>query len=144
MHKPTRRYRTDAAPLAVDGPWRDAPGLSVQVDALLLDPRGQFRPRALVLRAADDPHVEQELLVMQVGEHADGSLSVITNEPLVPGESFQVRASEQRSPDDAVARGEIYLVCGCRPGNRPEDGGQQCWVSVLQPQPGVAAVRHGG
>ena len=120
---------------------RDPLSLRIQVEALLLDPRGHFRPRPLTLQPASGGR-EQALLVMQVGEHEDGSLSVVTSEPLVPGELFSVRAAPTRSPTDPLADAGWYLLCSCRPGNRPEDERQDCWISVLRPQP-AAPGRHG-
>ena len=119
---------------------RDPLSLRIQVEALLLDPRGHFRPRPLTLQPASGGR-EQALLVMQVGEHEDGSFSVVTSEPLVPGGLFSVRAAPARSPTDPLADAGWYLLCSCRPGNRPEDEGQECWISVLRPQPAAPGQR---
>ena len=135
------RPASETAGPARPGLARDALSLRIQVEALLLDPRGHFRPRPLTLQPAGGAR-EQALLVMQVGEHEDGSLSVVTSEPLVPGELFSVRAAPTRSPTDPLADAGWYLLCSCRPGNRPEDERQDCWISVLRPQP-AAPGRHG-
>lgn len=130
----------EGAAQARGGLARDPLSLRIQVEALLLDPRGHFRPRPLTLQPASGGR-EQALLVMQVGEHEDGGLSVVTSEPLVPGELFSVRAAPARSPTDPLADGGWYLLCSCRPGNRPEDEGQECWISVLRPQPAAHGQR---
>ena len=112
---------------------RDPSSLRVQIEALMLDPRGHFRPRALTLLACDgdtDP-----LLVMQVGEHGDGALSVMTSQPLATGGRFRVwLASEQAQEAASAMAGRRYLLAECRAGHRPEDAGQPCWVSVLRPE----------
>lgn len=122
-----------AAPRRVLG--RDALNLRIQVEALLMDPRGHFRPRPLTLRSLQGER--EELLVTQVGELDDGSLSVVTPEPLVPGACFHVGPTPVAAPGrDAPVAGS-YLVTHCRPGNRPEDNSQACWISQLSPEPEV-------
>lgn len=110
----------------------DAAGLRVQIEALLLDPRGRFRPRPLTLRALGAADVD-EILVMQVGEHDDGTLSVITPEPLPDGGGFDVAG-------DGAGLG-IYVLASCRGGHRPEDGALDCWISLLRPR--VEAAQGG-
>lgn len=118
-------------------PGRDALSLRIQVEALLLDPRGSFRPRPVTLRAAGTAGAD-DLLVMQVAEQADGSISVLTSEALEPGQVFLVggdgHGQDHAAHGHAHAHGREYLLLGCRPGNRPEDGGQACWISVLRPK----------
>lgn len=160
MSKPSNTSRANAAaggdlpwdsptpPSAPDTPrrrvlGRDPLSLRIQVEALLLDPRGKFRPRAVQLQELAGERRDARL-VMQVGEHADGSFSVVTPEPLVPGECFRVWVDPPRDDDDPLAAGAQYMVTGCRPGNRPEDGSQGCWVSVLQPEPEIASGRARG
>ncbi len=139
-HEAAPRPAGEGAAWARGSPARDPLSLRIQVEALLLDPRGHFRPRPLTLQPASGGR-EQALLVMQVGEHEDGSLSVVTSEPLVPGELFSVRAAPARSPTDPLADASWYLLCSCRPGNRPEDERQECWISVLRPQPAAPGQR---
>ena len=121
---------------------RDVLSLRIQIEALLLDPRGHFRPRTLALQAPGG-RPEDELLVMQVGEHEDGSLSVVTAEALGAGQVYRVQLSP---PDDARPMGR-YLLAECRRGSRPEDGSQPCWVSTLRPAaaapPQAGDPRHG-
>ncbi len=126
--------RTPAAPSAGGvAPGRDALSLRIQIEALLLDPRGAFRPRPVTLRPAGAAGAD-DLLVMQVAEQADGSISVVTSEALEPGQNFLVGGDGAR-PDHAQHGHEPeYLLLTCRPGTRPEDGGQACWISVLVPQ----------
>lgn len=129
-------------------PGRDPLSLRIQVEALLLDPRGSFRPRPVTLRQAGAAGAD-DLLVMQVAEQADGSISVVTSEPLEPGQVFLVGGDAHREEHAARghghAHGREYLLLGCRPGNRPEDGGQACWISVLSPQhPAQAPVPAAG
>ena len=134
-------------------PGRDALSLRIQVEALLLDPRGGFRPRPITLRPAGAAGAD-DLLVMQVAEQADGCISVVTSEPLEPGQLFLVggdahghehapHGQEHAPHGHGHAHGREYLLLGCRPGNRPEDGGQACWISVLRPQHPVPAADSG-
>ncbi len=118
-------------------PGRDALSLRIQIEALLLDPRGAFRPRPVTLRPAGEAGAD-DLLVMQVAEQADGSISVVTSEPLEPGRRFLVGGDGARQEPSRQGHGHDpgheCLLLSCRPGTRPEDGGQPCWISVLRPQ----------
>ena len=142
--KPPPGARTPARSRGVSG--RDPLSLRIQIEALLLDPRGHFRPRTLALQTPGG-RPEDELLVMQVGEQEDGSLSVVTAEPLAAGQIYRV----QVAADDALAgEGDAaavpmgsYLLVECRCGNRPEDGSQPCWVSTLRPQAPAGGARPG-
>lgn len=151
MDKPRTSSRAGTQPEA-DLPWdpgfgpaggaappraleRDPSSLRVQIDALLLDPRGHFRPFPLMLRPSDGSDALDDLLVMQVGEHGDGCIGVVTPEPLVPGACFRVQPAQEPDFGQAAPPGGLYLVTGCRPGHRPEDAGQACWISTLCPEP---------
>jgi hypothetical protein len=114
-------------------PARDALSLRIQIEALLLDPRGAFRPRPLTLRPVGAAGAD-DLLVMQVAAQADGSISVVTSEPLEPGQRWLVGGDGTRHEHSQHGHGHEYLLLSCRPGTRPEDGGQACWISVLRPQ----------
>ncbi len=92
--------------------------LRAEVDALLLDPRGRFRPCARVLRGAAGT---REWLVMQVGEDAQRGICVVTPEPLPEAACWTL--------DD----GTRVRVSGTRTGHRPEDADAPCWISVLRP-----------
>ncbi len=122
-------------------PGRDALSLRIQIEALLLDPRGAFRPRPVTLRPAGAAGAD-DLLVMQVAEQADGSISVITSEALEPGRRFLVGGDGARQ--EPAQHGHEYLLLSCRPGARPEDGGQACWISVLRPHPSETAPAGAG
>ncbi len=131
-------------------PGRDALSLRIQIEALLLDPRGSFRPRPITLRPAATAGSD-DLLVMQVAEHADGAISVVTSEPLDPGQGFVVGGDGSAHNAATHAPGHArdhaheheYVLLVCRPGNRPEDGGRACWISVLRPrgEEGAAKAR---
>ncbi|OIQ82441.1 hypothetical protein GALL_357740 [mine drainage metagenome] len=96
----------------------DAARLRAEVDALLLDPRGRFRPRARVLRDAVDGG---ERVVMQVGEDARGGICVVTAQALPTDGSWLL-------DDDA----RPLRLAGARAGHRPEDAQAPCWISVLR------------
>ncbi len=117
-------------------PAHDPLRLRIQVEALLLDPRGHFRPRTLTLQTPGG----DEMLVVQVGEQQDGTLSIVTPEPLAPGERFRVL------PLDAAPTqpGRRCTLRVCRPGHRPGDAALDCWISELEPvsEPGVEACAH--
>ena len=140
--KPPPGARTPARSRGVSG--RDPLSLRIQIEALLLDPRGHFRPRTLALQAPG-ARPEDELLVMQVGEHDDGSLSVVTAEPLAAGQAYLVQAAQEAPPQAGAAAPPMgrYLLAECRCGNRPEDGSQPCWVSTLRPQPPTGGAAPG-
>lgn len=148
MKHGTNRSPAGTAGAASGGvlPGRDPLSLRIQVEALLLDPRGSFRPRPVTLRAAGAAGAD-DLLVMQVAEQADGSISVLTSAPLEPGQVFLVggdgRGEEHPAHGHGHAHGREYLLLFCRPGNRPEDGGQACWISVLRPQHPAPAADSG-
>ncbi len=99
-------------------PQPDEARLRAEVDALLLDPRGRFRPRALALRDASET---REWLVMQVGEDAQRGICVVTPDPLPDAPWWSL--------DD----GTRLRVSGTRAGHRPEDATAPCWISVLRP-----------
>ena len=96
----------------------DRARLHAEVDALLLDPRGRFRPRARVLRDAAGGH---EWLVMQVGEDAQGGICVVTAQALPHDGPWRL--------DDT---GQSLRLVGSRAGDRPEDAQAPCWISVLR------------
>ncbi len=147
MDKPSQPPTGAGTPTRLRGlSGRDPLSLRIQIEALLLDPRGHFRPRTVALQSPGG-RPEDELLVMQVGEHADGSLSVVTAEPLAAGQTYRVQvAADDASPGqgaaDAAPMGS-YLLAECRCGNRPEDGSQPCWVSTLRPQPPAGGPDRG-
>ncbi len=97
----------------------DMARLHAEVDALLLDPRGRFRPRARVLR---DAAGGSEWLVMQVGEDAQGGICVVTAQALPHDGPWRL--------DDTAQR---LRLAGARAGHRPEDAQAPCWISVLRP-----------
>ena len=96
----------------------DAARLRAEVDALLLDPRGRFRPRARVLR---DAVGGVERVVMQVGEDALGGICVVTAQAL-PADGSWLLDDEARP----------LRLAGARAGHRPEDAQAPCWISVLR------------
>ena len=96
----------------------DTARLHAEVDALLLDPRGRFRPRARVLR---DAVGGGERVVMQVGEDALGGICVVTAQAL-PADGSWLLDDEARP----------LRLAGARAGHRPEDAQAPCWISVLR------------
>lgn len=96
------------------------PELEAQIDALLADPRGAFRPRVVCIG-------EDEQLAMLVGIGAGGLLCVVTAEPLPAGATLAVAPGET---DPGFVAGS-YRVEGARPGNRPEDAQAPCWINLL-------------
>ena len=96
----------------------DAARLRAEVDALLLDPRGRFRPCARVLRDTADA---REWLVMQVGEDAQGGICVVTAQALPHDRTWSLDGGAQR-----------WHLAGARAGHRPEDAQAPCWISVLR------------
>ena len=104
-------------PQGDDWAQADDARLRAEVDALLLDPRGRFRPRALALR---DVGGVRECVVMQVGEDAAGGICVVTSEPLADAVAWTL--------DD----GTRLRVEGVRAGDRPGDAQAPCWISVLR------------
>lgn len=108
-------------------PTRPNTPLSVRVDALLRDPRGQFRPRPLVLCVLQPSGSEQ--MVMQVGEDALGRVRVLTAEPLRDGVEYGL-FDPAESLDLST---QVYVLDSTREGRRPEDANAKCWVNTLIP-----------
>lgn len=97
------------------------PVLDAQVDAMLADPRGAFRPRVVAIGDAR--------LAMLVGVGAGGVLSLVTPEALEVGSVVEVEAGDE---DPGFVPGR-YRVDGGRWGNRPEDSAVPCWINLLAP-----------
>lgn len=106
----------------------DAQRLRAEVDALLLDPRGRFRPRPLMLSDAAGDGTER--LVMQVGVGGDGRIRVVTGDPLDDAGVWRVTGLD----GEGGARDGLYRLDDARPGWRPEDAdGPPCWINTLAP-----------
>ena len=98
-----------------------------EVDAMMQDPRGWFRPRTLVLIDAERP--EQDRLVMLVGQDEQGRIRVATAEALCTGTSYWIESIPGASD---VPDGRYALEC-THPGRRPDDAATACWISTLAP-----------
>lgn len=101
--------------------------LSTLVETLLRDPRGQFRPRAVVLCALQPGGAEQ--VVMQVGEDALGRVQLLTAEPLSDGVEYGLCGDGTSSEFPT----QVYVLDSTREGRRPEDATTTCWVNTLTP-----------
>jgi hypothetical protein len=115
---------TSIAPTASTSPTNRWLG---EVDAMMQDPRGWFRPRTLVL--TDAMRAEQERLVMQVGQDEQGRIRVATVEALCTGTSYWIESIPGASD---VPDGLYVLECA-HPGRRPDDAAMACWISTLAP-----------
>jgi hypothetical protein len=105
----------------------DLSRIVAEIDALLLDPRGRFRPQALTLH--DLSGAQTDGLVMQVGVEGEAGLCLVTDEQLTPGSLFQVESlSGAAYPVDGT-----YRVASSRRGHRPEDASMPCWITILNP-----------
>ena len=102
-------------------------GWLAEIDALLQDPRGRFRPRTLVLIDAQRP--ESDRLVMQVGLDEQGRINVATAEALSAATSYWIEAIPGASD---VPEG-LYVLEGTRLGHRPDDVATPCWINTLVP-----------
>ncbi len=98
-----------------------------EVDAMMQDPRGWFRPRTLVLIDAKRP--EQDRVVMQVGQDEQSRIRVATAEALCTGTSYWIESIPGVSdmPDG------LYVLECAHPGRRPDDVATACWISTLAP-----------
>lgn len=103
------------------------PSLAARVEALLRDPRGQFRPRPVVLCVAQDLSAEQ--VVMQVGEDELGRVRLLSAVPLADGVVYALYAISAASHGAT----QTYVLDSTREGVRPEDAGVHCWINTLSP-----------